>query len=133
MTNRQAVDGGWMEALFQRQPKPFRQLEEIKEENYELIGSAMPRKELSSPYDFYVMLHHRQFDGAPRAPVHGDVLNICLSQEIIRSYLLVNPAVFKSTMTPGSYNDIEIKPGYPLGMQRLPQRFGSFVCRGKTT
>lgn len=117
--------GGYLEVLFRRQTKPFRRLADLHAENYTMIGSPIPAKELLKPYDLYVLLHQGGFGAPSRAVTHGDVINVCLPLRTC-TYVLLLPATIKTTMEPGRYN-LDIDDKYPLGMQLLPQRFPSFA------
>lgn len=121
-------DGGWVESLYRVDPKTrFRNLSELKEEDYRLVGSPVPLRELTTLYDVLLMLQGGGFLGMPREPTHGDVLQIVLpnAELPVRSYAIIDVKVMHATMQPGNYR-IEIAPGGSLGMLQMPHRFSSF-------
>jgi hypothetical protein len=123
-----SVDGGWAEVLYHRaQPVRFSRLEELKEEDYQLVGSPVPLRELDLLNDLLVMVREERFDGLPRKIAHGDVLQIVAGGRTpaARSYAVVDVDRLKATFQGGNYR-LEIAAGQRLGMIKLPTRFSSF-------
>ena len=135
-TKKSTVNAGWVEVLFRREPtKEFKALSELKEADYEFVGeSPIPIKELVRPYDVYVMLQEERFRGVPRKVKHGDVLNVRVTSPVraIRTYVLLDPNLVKTTLTGGTYR-IDLEAPHPMGMLLLPQKFSSFWENKPTT
>ncbi len=129
---RSATNDGWVEVLFRRNQKAFRELRELVPADYELVGAPVPIKELKRPYDVYVMLHRGEFKGAPRAVAHGDILNIRITSPVnaIRTYMLLDPDLVKAKLLGGTYR-LDTDPEFPLGMLLLSKKFHSFVNSGE--
>ena len=128
-TKKSTVNAGWVEVLFRKDPKKeFKTLSDLQPDDYDFVGaSPIPIQELNRPYDVYVMLHDKNFVGAPREVAHGDILNVRVTSPVraTRTYVLLEPKLIKSNLTGGTYR-LDIESPYPLGSLLLPHKFPSF-------
>ncbi len=127
-TNKRIATDGWVEVLFRKTQKVFHHISKLVPADYELVGSPVPIKELTRPFDVYVMLHRGEFKGAPRPVAHGDIINVRIAAptNAIRTYVMLDEKLAKATMVGGTHR-IDHEPEFPLGMMVLPQKFQSRI------
>ncbi len=126
---------GWIELLHYKQGSSFLQalrqgnLNELKEDDYDVVGSPLPLGEYSSVFDVYEQFAKElpgEF-GIPRTLRPFDVINKCVNDYWLGSLVITMVLVPNHKVGDFWYPDCKIhsRPNHPLSLVRRSHAFRS--------